>query len=79
MNWEQAEGKWQQLKGLAQVKWAKLTDNDLQFIAGKRDLLIGKIQERYGVAKEEAEKQVNEWKLGFDAQPAEYRASRKAG
>jgi uncharacterized protein YjbJ (UPF0337 family) len=79
MNWEQAEGKWQQFKDLAQVKWTKLTDNDLQFIAGKRDLLVGKIQERYGIAKEEAEKQVDEWKLGFDAQATQYRSSRKAG
>jgi uncharacterized protein YjbJ (UPF0337 family) len=79
MNWEQAEGKWQQLKGLTKTKWGKLTDTDLEFIAGKRDQLVGKIQERYGIAKEEAEKQVNEWKTGFDPQTAEHRSARKAG
>lgn len=79
MNWEQMEGKWNQLKSLVKVKWAKLTDNDLEFIAGKRDQLVGKIQERYGIAREEAEKQVNDWKLAFDAQTSEYRSARKAG
>jgi uncharacterized protein YjbJ (UPF0337 family) len=79
MNWEQVEGKWQQLKGLVKAKWAKLTDNDLELIAGKRDQLIAKIQERYGIAREDAEKQVNEWKTGYDAQTAEYRSARKAG
>ncbi|HEY6305458.1 MAG TPA: CsbD family protein [Candidatus Angelobacter sp.] len=79
MNWEQAESKWYQWKGLAKAKWARLTDSDLEFIAGKRDQLVGKIQERYGVAKDEAEKQVNEWRAGFDAQLAEHRSARKAG
>jgi uncharacterized protein YjbJ (UPF0337 family) len=79
MNWQEAEGKWYQLKGLAKLKWAKLTDSDLDFIAGKRDQLIGKVQERYGIAREEAEKQVNEWKTGFDVQTTEARSARKAG
>jgi uncharacterized protein YjbJ (UPF0337 family) len=79
MNWEQVDGKWNQLKGLVRAKWSKLTDNDLEFIAGKRDQLVGKIQERYGIAREEAEQQVNDWKLAFDAQTAEYRSARKAG
>lgn len=79
MNWEQVEGKWNQLKGLVKTKWDRLTDNDLEFIAGKRDQLVVKIQERYGIAREEAERQVNEWKMAFDAQTSEYRSARKAG
>ena len=61
MNWDQVEGKWKQLKGLVKQKWGKLTDDDLDVIAGKRDQLAGKIQERYGVTREEARKQVDEW------------------
>jgi uncharacterized protein YjbJ (UPF0337 family) len=61
MNWDQIQGKWNQIKGSARQHWAKLTDDDLEYIAGHRDLLIGKIQERYGVMKEEAQKKVDEW------------------
>ena len=61
MNWDQIEGKWKQLKGTARQKWAKLTDDDLEFIAGNRDQFAGRLQERYGIAKEEAEKQLDEW------------------
>jgi uncharacterized protein YjbJ (UPF0337 family) len=61
MNWDQVEGKWKQAKGSIKQKWGRLTDDDLEFIAGKRDQLIGKIQERYGITKEEAQKQVESW------------------
>jgi uncharacterized protein YjbJ (UPF0337 family) len=61
MNWDQIEGKWKQLSGSARVRWAKLTDNDWAVISGMKDQLVGRIQERYGVAKEEAEKQADEW------------------
>jgi uncharacterized protein YjbJ (UPF0337 family) len=61
MNWDQVTGKWNQVKGSVKEKWGKLTDDDLQVIAGKRDLLVGKIQERYGVTKENAEEQVARW------------------
>ena len=61
MNWDQAEGKWTQLKGSVKEKWGKLTDDDLKVIDGKRESLIGKIQERYGVSKENAESQVASW------------------
>ena len=61
MNWDQIEGKWKQMKGSVKQKWGKLTDDDLDVIAGKQDQLAGKIQERYGVTKEEAAKQVREW------------------
>jgi uncharacterized protein YjbJ (UPF0337 family) len=80
MNWEQAEGKWIQLKALVIARWAKLTDYDLAFIAGRRDQLISKIQERYGIDKEEAERQVNEWNPALRAQSAVDQPSRrKAG
>lgn len=54
MNWDQLEGQWQQLRGSVREKWGKLTDDDLNAIAGKRDKLIGKLQERYGYLKEKA-------------------------
>jgi uncharacterized protein YjbJ (UPF0337 family) len=57
MNWDQVSGNWKQLKGHVKEKWGKLTDDDLEVIAGKRDQLIGKVQERYGITKEEAEKE----------------------
>lgn len=60
MNWEQVKGNWNQLKGKAKMQWADLTDDDLLAVEGERDKLVGKIQERYGVAKDEAERQVDE-------------------
>jgi uncharacterized protein YjbJ (UPF0337 family) len=61
MNWDQIEGKWKQMKGSVKQKWGKLTDDDLDVVAGKQDQLVGKIQERYGITKEEATKQLREW------------------
>lgn len=61
MNWDQIEGRWKQLKGTIHEKWGKLTDDDLQMIAGKRDKLTGIIQQKYGLAKQEAEKQIDEF------------------
>ena len=61
MNWDQIEGKWKQMKGTVRKKWAKLTDDDLDLIAGNRDEFAGRLQERYGIAKEEAERQLDEW------------------
>jgi len=61
MNWMQIEAKWDQVKGEARSTWAKLTDDDLAYVAGKRDKLIGKVQERYGVLKEHAQKDVDRW------------------
>ncbi len=61
MNWDQLEGKWKQFTGSARERWGKLTDDDVQTLTGKKDHLVGKIQERYGIAKEEAEKQADEW------------------
>jgi uncharacterized protein YjbJ (UPF0337 family) len=61
MNWDRIEGNWKQVVGKAQVQWGKLTSDDLDIIAGRREQLSGKIQERYGLAKDAADKQVNEW------------------
>lgn len=55
------EGNWLQFKGKVKEQWGKLTDDDLDIIAGKRDQLLGKIQERHGIHQEEAEKQFNAW------------------
>ena len=61
MDWEQTKGRWNQMKGVVKKQWGKLTDDDLSVIDGQRDQLVGKIQERYGIAKEEAEEQVKTW------------------
>lgn len=61
MNWNQVEGRWGQLKGSVRQRWGKLTESDLDVIGGKKDVLVGKIQERYGIAKEMAEHQVQAW------------------
>jgi uncharacterized protein YjbJ (UPF0337 family) len=61
MNSDQMAGKWKQMKGAAKQKWGKLTDDDLDVIAGQRDILVGKLQERYGIAREEAQKRADEW------------------
>lgn len=61
MNWDRIEGNWKQVIGKAKAQWGKLTDDDLDVVAGRREQLSGKIQERYGVAKDEADKQVAEW------------------
>jgi len=61
MNWDRIEGNWKQLKGTVKQQWGKLTDDQLDVIAGKRDLLAGKIQETYAVSKDDAEKQLATW------------------
>ena len=58
MNWDRIEGNWKQVTGKAKVQWGKLTNDDLDVIAGKRDVMAGKIQERYGITKDQAEKQL---------------------
>ena len=61
MNWDRIQGNWKLVTGQAREQWGKLTEDDFDVVAGRRDQLAGKIQERYGVAKEDAEKQVTEW------------------
>lgn len=66
MNWDQVQGNWKQFAGKAREKWGKLTDSDFEKIAGKRDQLVGRIQESYGIAKEDAERQVREFEKSAD-------------
>jgi uncharacterized protein YjbJ (UPF0337 family) len=61
MNWDRIQGEWKQMTAQVKSKWAKLTDEDLKLVSAKKDALVGKIQERYGVLRDEAEKQVDEW------------------
>lgn len=61
MNWDDVKGKWKQVTGSAKSKWGELTDDDLQQIDGEREKLVGKVQEKYGMAREEAEKQADDW------------------
>lgn len=66
MNTDQLSGKWKQMKGAAKQQWGKLTDDDLEVIAGKRDSLVGKLQERYGMVKEDAQKKADEWLKSYN-------------
>ena len=61
MDWNRVEGNWKQLKGNVKEKWGRLTDDDLDVIAGKRDQLEGKIQERYGIARDQVRKDIDDW------------------
>jgi uncharacterized protein YjbJ (UPF0337 family) len=60
MNWDQIEGNWKQLKGKAREQWGKLTDDELDTLAGKREQLVGKVQERYGYERDRAEREVDD-------------------
>lgn len=66
MDWNRVEGNWKQLKGRAKQQWGKLTDDDLTAANGRRDELAGKVQERYGIAKDAARKQVDDWAKSAD-------------
>jgi uncharacterized protein YjbJ (UPF0337 family) len=61
MNWDRVEGDWKQFKGRIKEKWGNLTDDDLEKAAGNRDQLEGIIQKRYGIAKDQATKDLNAW------------------
>jgi uncharacterized protein YjbJ (UPF0337 family) len=61
INWDEIEGEWKQIKGKVKQKWAELTDDEVDEIGGKKDVLVGKVQKRYGIARDEAEKQVNDF------------------
>lgn len=61
MNWETIEGSWKEFRGRVREQWGRLTNDDVEVIAGRRDKLVGKLQEHYGIAREEAERQVREW------------------
>ena len=61
MNWDRIEGNWKQFKGSAKEQWGKLTDDQLDVTAGLRDKHVGRIQQAYGITKEESEEQVSLW------------------
>jgi uncharacterized protein YjbJ (UPF0337 family) len=61
MNWDRVEGNWKQFKGQVRQQWGKLTDDDLDVIEGQRTELAGRLQERYGYAKDEAERHIDTW------------------
>jgi uncharacterized protein YjbJ (UPF0337 family) len=65
MNWDRIEGNWKQFKGRVKEQWGKLTDDDIDVIAGRRDQLVGKIQQQYGISKDEAEQQVDRFGKSF--------------
>jgi uncharacterized protein YjbJ (UPF0337 family) len=66
MNWDRIAGKWKQAMGAMKTKWGKLTDDDFTAVAGKRDQLVGKIQEKYGIKKDEAEEQIEDFEREFE-------------
>ncbi len=61
MNWDTVKGNWKQMTGKIKEEWGDLTDDDLTEAAGERDQLVGKIQSKYGIAKEDAERQVDKF------------------
>jgi len=78
MNWDEVSGKWNQLKGSTKERWGKLTDDDLKMIDGKRDRMVGKIQERYGITKEKAEEQIRDWEFQVRSENEEETPKRRA-
>ena len=65
MNWDQIKGNWKQFSGQAKQQWGKLTDDDITRMHGEREELVGRIQERYGIARDEADRQVKQWETGL--------------
>lgn len=61
MNWDRVEGNWKQFTGDIKKQWGKLTDDDLKAIGGEREKLMGKLQERYGIARDEAYEKIDEF------------------
>jgi uncharacterized protein YjbJ (UPF0337 family) len=61
MNWDRIEGNWKQVQGTVKEQWGKLTDDDLTVIAGQRDQLEGKLQDRYGYTRDQVKKDVDDW------------------
>lgn len=65
--WDKIAGSWKEFSGQVRTQWGKLTDDDLEMVKGQRDVLAGRIQQRYGIAKEDANRQIDDWadKLKF--------------
>jgi uncharacterized protein YjbJ (UPF0337 family) len=80
MNWDQIKGNWKQLRGRAKTQWGRLTDDELDVIDGQRDVLAGKIQEAYGISKDEAERQLRTWETSLsDDDSFDDRTRRRTG
>jgi uncharacterized protein YjbJ (UPF0337 family) len=67
MNWDSVKGDWKQFQGKVKEKWGKLTDDDLTTAAGRRDQIVGKLQERYGYGKEQAERELDDFARNLQA------------
>ncbi len=79
MNWDQVKGNWKQFRGKVKEQWGHLTDDELDIIDGRRDVLIGKVQEAYGISKDQAEKQVKEFEArGWDDSEVYSQKSRRS-
>ena len=68
MNWDRIEGSWKQMTGKAREKWGKLTDNDLDRVAGKVEVLVGLLQEKYGYTREQATNEIDTRVTNYEAQ-----------
>ena len=66
MNWAQVEGKWKQVQGSFREKFGKLSNDDMTILGGKKDRLVGALQEKYGQSREEAERRLDEWRNSID-------------
>ncbi len=69
MNWDQVEGKWKEFSGQVKQKWAKLTDDDLKQVSGKKDELSGRLQKHYGYSKDQAEREINDFAQTINKNP----------
>jgi uncharacterized protein YjbJ (UPF0337 family) len=61
MEWNQIEGRWKEVKGHVKKQWGKLTDDDFIEIAGKKDELVGRLQQKYGYTRERAEREIEKF------------------
>jgi uncharacterized protein YjbJ (UPF0337 family) len=67
MNWDQIAGMWKQTKGKVKEQWGRLTDDELDMIEGRRDQLLGKLQEKYGWTRDQAERELSDWESRYRA------------
>lgn len=77
MNWDALKASWAQIRGGVRMQWGRLSDDHLNVIEGRREVLLGKLQETYGVSAEEAEQQVAEWERGRSPPDANQEPLRK--
>src|ERR1035437_2939896 len=78
MDWNIIEGKWKELKGRAREEWGKLTNDELEEIGGKKDRLVGKLQQKYGYASDEADRRADEWAKHQDVKPEDVKRQDEA-